>query len=208
MPGDLVVIFVSTHGTPASRDAGKKNYIVAYDTSRDKLFGTGVNMNDLCTQLRERLNTDRVLLVMDTCYSGGATDSAKGSEQAANFDTAALSIGNGRLVLSSSDTEQRSWESKAYKNGIFTHHLIETLRQNNGNLTAGVAKLKRAVAWEAQSTCNATQTPVLAGKWQGSDLILTVPPSESRIVPLGLVPQRPQTAAQTPSTQKSVKQTP
>jgi hypothetical protein len=38
MPDDLVVIYVSTHGTPATRDPGKKNYIVAWDTDRDQLF--------------------------------------------------------------------------------------------------------------------------------------------------------------------------
>lgn len=192
MPGDLVVIFVSTHGTPASRDAGKKNFIVAYDTNRDQLFGSGVNMNDLCTQLRERLNTDRVLLVMDTCYAGGAANpSAKGSEQGANFDTAAFPIGNGRLVLSSSNVDQRSWESKTYKNGIFTHNLLEALRQTNGNVSVAFSKLKRSVAWEAQTTCNAAQTPVLVGNWQGSPLILTVPPSESRAVPSSLAPRPP-----------------
>lgn len=102
IPGDLVVIYISTHGTPNTRDAGHKNYIVAYDTDRSELYASGVNMNDLCDQIKERVKTDRVLIVMDTCYSGAAASGARGIERAANFDAEAIAQGSGHLVISSS----------------------------------------------------------------------------------------------------------
>lgn len=108
MPGDLVVIYISTHGTPSTRDAGGKNYIVAYDTDRNRLYSEGVEMNGLATQIKERVKTDRVLIVMDTCYSGAAASGARGSELPDNFDAHQIAQGTGRLVLSSSSPNERS----------------------------------------------------------------------------------------------------
>jgi tetratricopeptide (TPR) repeat protein len=189
MPDDLVVIYVSTHGTPATRDPGKKNYIVAWDTDRDQLFGSGVNMNDLCSQIRERVNTDRVLIVMDTCYSGAAASDARGLERTAdNFDAEVIAQGAGRLVISSSSPNEQSWESRAYQNGIFTHNLIECLRKNNHqiDILSAFAKMKKDVQWEVQSNYGVTQTPTLGGKWEGIVLQLAVPPSEHRSLPASL----------------------
>lgn len=191
MPDDMVVVFMSTHGTPSSRDAGKKNYIVAYDTDRDELFGSGVNMNDLCSQIKERVKTDRLLIVMDTCFSGGAGTGAKGEETAASIDAKAIALGTGRLVLSSSDSEQRSWESKSKQNGIFTYNLLDVLRKNGGNVIESFPRLKRSVEWEAKTTCDADQSPILAGQWEGEKLILTVPASEPRTLPQNLIPPPP-----------------
>lgn len=46
-PKDLVVIYLSTHGSPAGADIRGVNYIVAADTQLRKLFATGIEMNQL-----------------------------------------------------------------------------------------------------------------------------------------------------------------
>ncbi len=188
MPGDLVVVYMSTHGTPSTRDAGQKNYIVAYDTDRDELFGTGVNMNDLCSQIKERVNTDRVLLVMDTCYSGAAAAGARGLERAANFDPEAIALGSGHLVISSSSPNEQSWESADYPNGIFTHNLIKSLRKQNKSIDVlnAFEDARKNIEWEVQSNFGAKQTPVLGGKWQGINLILSAPAAQPRALPPSL----------------------
>ncbi len=183
MPDDLVVIYISTHGTPSTRDAGSKNYIVAYDTVFEELFGTGVNMNDLCSQIKERVKTDRVLIVMDTCYSGAAASGARGiGREADNFDANVIAQGAGRLVISSSSPNERSWESPDYKNGIFTYNLIKALRKKS-DVVSAFEDMKRSVLWEAQSNYGVAQTPVLGGNWKGINLMLSAPPSEPRVLP-------------------------
>lgn len=188
MPGDLVVIFISTHGTPSSRDAGGKNYIVAYDTNRDRLYSEGVEMNGLATQIKERVKTDRVLILMDTCYSGAAVAGARGAEQGANFDPQVIAQGTGRLVLSSSSPDERSWEGAGYQNGIFTKNLIDALRKNNKQVDVLTAfdDVKKNVQWEAQSNFGASQTPVLGGNWEGVKLVLSTPPAAPRTLPPSL----------------------
>lgn len=69
-PGDLVVIYLSTHGSPAGADINGVNYVVAYDTQINKMFATGIEMRQLIRIIKERVHTNRIMLVMDTCYSG------------------------------------------------------------------------------------------------------------------------------------------
>lgn len=43
-PEDLVLVYLSTHGSPAGRDIKGVNYVIAYDTEKKRLFATGINM--------------------------------------------------------------------------------------------------------------------------------------------------------------------
>jgi tetratricopeptide (TPR) repeat protein len=173
-PGDLVVVYISTHGTPASKDRGGKNYIVAYDTNRDHLYSTGVPMDELTDRIKNAVKSDRVLIVMDTCYSGGAAASARGGETPDTFDANKLAqdMGKGRLIISSCSPQQRSWESKNYQNGVFTRFFLNALKQNHGNIDVRKAldSIKEPVEWEVKRDWDAEQVPQIAGDWQGSDL--------------------------------------
>ena len=66
-PGDLVVIYLSTHGSPAGADIRGVNYVVASDSRVNKLFATGIEMRQLLRTVKERVHTNRVVLVLDTC---------------------------------------------------------------------------------------------------------------------------------------------
>ena len=54
-PGDLVVVYFSTHGSPAHIDRQGKNYLVAYDSEPDELFTTGIEMKRLLESLKGTL---------------------------------------------------------------------------------------------------------------------------------------------------------
>lgn len=204
--GDLVVVYISTHGTPATRDPGGKNYIVAYDTDRSDLYATGVAMDELCERIKTAVKSQRVLIVLDTCYSGGATANAKGGESPDNFDSNDLArrMGTGRLLVSSSAQNQRSWESKDQPNGVFTRYFINALRLNNNTMNVKEAfdKIKPKVEWEVQRDHNAEQSPQIAGDWEGEDLILSVKPVDPR--PMGPIGPTGTEPIETPSTVSSV----
>lgn len=180
--GDMVVVFVSTHGTPARKDKGGRNYIVAYDTDGGRLYGTGVDMDELYRRIKEGVKTERALIVMDTCYSGGGVPGAKGEHAPANFDPAEIAQGCGHLVISSSSPDQRSWESKASQNGVFTKYLLETLRSRNGkiDIKAAFSDVQKKVGWEVQSAWGEKQTPQLGGQWEGKEMILAIPAIDTR----------------------------
>lgn len=167
--GDLAVVYVSTHGTLAEKDRGSQNYIVTYDTDATSLFATGVNMDELYGQIKERIKTDRALIVMDTCYSGGGVPGSKGLGDAANFSASDIAQGCGHLVITSSSPSERSWESKSRPNGIFTSHLLDALRAYGGKVDVKSAfeRTKQDVQWDVKASFGESQTPQLGGEWEG-----------------------------------------
>ncbi len=187
-PDDLVVLFFSTHGSPSQFDLRGKNYLVAYDTDPDDLFSTGIEMNAVFESLKARVLSDRVLLVLDACHSGSIKPGEKGLVRTGNFDANQLSQGSGHLVICSSGSEERSWESKRYQNGIFTRKLIESLRTTGKKTKLGHAfpNMARAVAAEAQEDYVHGQNPTLKSQWKGNELVLAVPAAAPQSLPVSV----------------------
>ena len=182
--GDLAVVYVSTHGTPAASDNESKNYIVAYDTEADDPYSSGVDMDEVYRRIKDGVKTNRALIVLDTCYSGGAVPQGKGLVRCDNFDLKKVQLGSGHLILSSSSTGEKSWESKRYQNGVFTRNLIEALRANGTkiNVPDAFKEMQEKVRWEVKCDYGAPQIPQLGGDWSGSELILSVVPTDPRMV--------------------------
>jgi len=69
---DLVVVYMSSHGTPPDKFGGV--YIVTYDTEvnpRERVWHTSVAETAL-KDFVENLKARRLVMVLDTCYSNGA----------------------------------------------------------------------------------------------------------------------------------------
>lgn len=182
---DLVVIFFSSHGSPSDMDVAGVNYVVAHDTNPDKLFTTGISIQNLANTIKERVKSKRVLIILDACHSGGAS-SSKGLIRTANVDAAQIAQGTGHAVICSSAKSESSWESKNYKNGVFTHTLIESFQTNGSNtkLSEAFGKLKTGVQSQVAAERGVSQTPVLeASRWKGDELVLAINPASPRPVP-------------------------
>ncbi|MBI5174614.1 MAG: tetratricopeptide repeat protein [Candidatus Melainabacteria bacterium] len=175
-PDDLVVIYFSGHGSPAEMDVKGDNYLVVYNTKPNHLFATGLSMTKLLPMIKERVKTERVLLVFDACHSGAARDGAKGLYRADNFDSQALAQGTGQMVICSSAPDQVSWESKQYPNGVFTRQLIDILAADGGGnpLSKIFLQLKDNVQAEVLRDRGRVQTPEFKSAWNGNDLKLNV----------------------------------
>lgn len=187
-PDDLIVLFFSTHGSPAQLDKMGKNFIVAYDTEPNELFATGIEMQAMTRDLKERVDAKRVLLVLDACHSGGTA--AKGIHRVGNFDTDALSIGTGQMVICSSEPDQQSWESKRYNNGVFTRKLLDGLRSKgrDTSIDEAFSVATSSVQDEVrQDYPGIRQTPVIRSKWSGDKLILAVKPTAAGPIPESVV---------------------
>lgn len=77
-PDDLVVLYLSTHGTPPN-DRGTM-HIVTYDTElkpRERAFHTSL-ADDRIADFAQRLGKARLVAVLDTCYSGAAFEKVPG----------------------------------------------------------------------------------------------------------------------------------
>lgn len=201
-PDDLVVIYISSHGSPSSMDVVGANYVVAHNTDREQLYATGVPMNEFAEMIKQRVHTDRVVLILDACHSGAANTAAKGFVRSTNFNADQIPIGSGQLVICSSAPDQVSWESKRYQNGVFTHHLIDSLRKNP-KLNDSYSYLKNQVQTEVLTDRGELQVPALKTKWTGSDLVIATVPTAPRPgvpeTPLRSSLPQPSTVAANPS---------
>ena len=179
---DLVVVYVSSHGSRAQDEAGGVNFLVAHDTNKNSLLATGIPMQWLTKMVKEQVHSDRVLLILDVCHSGSAGQGAKSLTRTAGIDPKLLNIGNGQMIICSSNAEQISWESKNYENSVFTRRLMEALQSNKEKTTIGEAynQLKILVESEVLRDRGDLQTPMLWNKnWQGKDPALAVDTTSS-----------------------------
>ena len=186
LPGDLVVIYLSTHGSPTGADMFGVNYVIPYDANVSKLFSTGIEMRQLLQMIKERVHTNRILLVMDTCYSGaGANPTGHKGLTRTNVDAKEIAQGTGSLVISSSMPTERAWESDKLKNSFFTRYLIDSLSADGGNvpIDAAFSKMKVKVQTDVLKDKGELQTPVMGGVFKGQQLILGVPPSAPHASP-------------------------
>ena len=184
-PDDLTVLYFSTHGSASKADLKGKNYLVAYDSDREDLYTTGIEMQKIIEAIGDRIDSGRVLLILDACHSGATNNGTKDLVYTGNFDAEELALGSGKLVICSSKTDQQSWESSRYPNGVFTRKLIEGLKTNGKKTKLGDAfkSTSSAVKIEVQEDHAVKQEPVLRSKWNGNDLILAIPPASPQELP-------------------------
>ena len=200
-PGDKVVFYFSSHGSPLN-DRANMN-IITYDTQarpREKVFHTSLS-DDKLAEFIERTRVAQVLVVLDTCYSGKAYEKVPGflatgaknlfleedrelvqgvSQQALNYigagrnelRSATISAGSSsRILISASDGAQRSWESDSLRNSFFTYYLIEGFRRNRSTLAA-YQYAKPIVMREVRREKQQEQTPQAVFMPEQADLVL------------------------------------
>jgi tetratricopeptide (TPR) repeat protein len=174
-PGDLVFLFVSSHGTPTYKEIGAQNSLVTYDTKLDHLFTTSLPMQSIARMIRTKLKRQHTFVVLDTCYSGGLGAPGEDARLNANSNPELLMISRSQLLVSSSDSKERSWESKRYQNSVFTRQLLDSLSKNPGyeDFRSVFRQVVDRVCQEVLSDFKNSQTPRLAGLWSGKGLLKT-----------------------------------
>jgi tetratricopeptide (TPR) repeat protein len=162
---DLVVVYVSSHGTSASSENMGTSFIVPYDGDFNNILTTGIPLEWLQKLASRQVKADRMVLLLDVCHSGAATSASTTSKAHA---------GQSQSVLCSSEPSQVSWESLRYPNSVFTHWLIENLGKGT-HLGTGFANMRAAVEREVLEDRQQMQTPVMSQLWDGDQLSLCKP---------------------------------
>lgn len=178
---DVVLVFASTHGSPKEMDVAGENFLVTYDTDVDNLFSSAIELQDLATTIRRRTMCDRVIVLLDACNSGAAEAGGKGLVRSKNFDVGSIA-GEGTIVISSSKANERSWESKRYQNGVFTHNLMAALKCKGPQtkLSEAYDALRDLVEQEVQFDRRVPQSPEMKMRWNGTELAMLAPPARPR----------------------------
>jgi hypothetical protein len=177
---DLVCVFMATHGTAASLDAANRNFLMAHDTNPLNPYATGIELQDLARNLRTRLRSKRVVVILDTCHAGAVEAPGAKALETAKFDMRDLVQGTGHVVIASAAANQTAHDSARYQNGIFTKHLMDGLAKHS-TLHEAFNYAKLCVQEESTRDYKQPQTPILRdADWKGEQLKLAVPPVEPR----------------------------
>jgi hypothetical protein len=132
---DLVVMYISSHGSRAEQDKGLGGvgYIVTYDAALKNIWLDALEYQNIAEKTA-LIRARRKVLFLDTCYSGQVS---KRGEKALTIDAAGVDertakmflSGEGTFVITSSKDNERSWESDDIHNGYFTYYLIEAFKR-------------------------------------------------------------------------------
>ncbi len=179
---DLVLIFISSHGSPNQQDKGFGGigYIVTYDTSLQSIFVEAMEYQDFAAKA-SLIKARRKVVFLDTCYSGQMKPGGKGLDldEGVGTQTANLFLsGEGTYVVTSSKDNERSWESDRLKNGFFTYYLINALKQGSEPPTIRQVfdSLSKEVTAAVAREKNAPQNPQLLPRDAAEDLRIGVIP--------------------------------
>lgn len=164
-PDDMLLLFISGHGI---RDEDEL-YFPAHDSQIDRLTYTSLSASHLSRTI-ERSRSTRVLVVVDSCFSGALRLPLGIKSVPAGLPPNLLDLtekaGKGRAILSSSSAIEYSLERTESERpvSIFTNCILQGLRTGSadvdGDGVVGVKDLHEYVS-RAFTEQAETQTPLL-----------------------------------------------
>jgi len=185
---DLALVYVATHGTARDQDVAGANYIVTYDTdvdSEDGLYSTALPMVEITGAVRTRLRALKVVVLLDTCHSGGAISQTVTLPAAVSPQTLEhIREGTGRVVIAASQVGESSYETPKYGHGLFTYYLLEALKQEKD---APIEKVYEYVNTHVTADATANhwkQHPVFVASDQTADIVIGTPPLSTALLRL------------------------
>lgn len=173
-PDDTVIIYFAGHGKKdadaGSVDAdGFSKYLLPYDANPAELFSSALSMEDL-DRILQRLRADRVVLILDSCFSGAAggrtllepniTERAPMDDE---FLARLAAAGKGRVILTASSSEEVAKEDARLRHGIFTYWLLQGLHGKadaDADEQIDVDELYNFVSETVRKATNGAQKPM------------------------------------------------
>jgi hypothetical protein len=144
-PEDVVLIYVSAHGTLARDARGElERFLVTSDADFHRVSDTGLPIDALANGLSASVSRRRVV-VLATCHSGSGKSLLPDdvvAELATRKGTPRLEdVSRASIVLSASDFLETAREDETLENDVYTHWLVEALngpgdRNGDGAVTA------------------------------------------------------------------------
>jgi hypothetical protein len=128
---DTVMVFFSGHGWSNSTQTQSSNYLMAFDSDEKHLDTTALAEGELSTLLGS-IPAQRLVVVFDSCFSAGVVRPivTTGVSRELRFTQefySSLAQGRGRVVISSCESNERSYFRPGMKNSLFTHHFLASL---------------------------------------------------------------------------------
>jgi hypothetical protein len=163
-----VVIFFSGHGGQIKHGDAAGNYLLAYDCDPKDMGKTSISGEEF-TKLLQAIKADRVIVFFDSCHSGGVGETKnlvldkivlKLGLQENYYEQ--LAQGKGRVIISSSDSDELSRLLPGMANSLFTHYLLEALKGKGSHKGDGLIRVFDVFRYVSDNVPEAAcQKPIL-----------------------------------------------
>jgi hypothetical protein len=182
---DSVVLYFSGHGSVGPGQGGRSHYyLVPPGGLLTDLAGTAL-ADDVLEELVGQLPARQIVVILDTCYSGGASGTIRGRGVSA-LGAASRPSGPlieksaGRVVMSASLADQVAYEDDGRASGLFTAFLVDGLggaADLDGDGAITVLELFHFVSGRVREHSRrefpTEQTPVLEVHSLSGDIVLS-----------------------------------
>ena len=185
-PDDTVILYFAGHGLSevdqASPDADHlSKYLLPYDGAVDDLFATALPMDDIWKIVR-RLRANRVVFVIDACFSGAAggrtvydPDRISRVRLTDEFLRRIASGGEGRVILAASGANELAQEGKTLGHGTFTYYFLRGLRgaaDGNGDGAISVDEVYSYASQQVRRETKNNQNPIKKAPLQTGEIVI------------------------------------
>jgi uncharacterized caspase-like protein len=181
-----VFIFFAGHGHAEQDRTGieKDNivkYLLPYDTVVEDIYNSAISNREF-HELLQTIRSRKLVIFMDSCYSGGVSGGADRDIAPMITDDPyeKLGEGEGRIVIAASQANQRSYEQPKINHGVFTYNLLKALRGEADSDHDGCVKvfdvfkyLAKEVPKTAKELLGVTQKPIMRGIVT-NDLVISI----------------------------------
>ncbi|RMG17464.1 MAG: caspase family protein [Deltaproteobacteria bacterium] len=178
-PDDVVVVYVSTHGTLAPTPRGDlERILVLANTRRSELARTGLRVRDL-EEAVAALPSKRSVLILATCHGGGGKSLLTPEAERVLAGLKGLppleQVSRAQLVLSAAAFGQAAREDDALEHDVYTYFLIDALIQGADANGDGAISATEAHDYARRRTWEYTegrQIPAVTATVAGADPIV------------------------------------
>jgi uncharacterized caspase-like protein len=180
---DMVLIYYAGHGAPevdatGTEGDGITKYLIPRNADPDSLYSTALPMDEI-QRIFSRIQSERVVLLLDTCYSGtaGGRTFARQQLRSSNLNDhflERLTRSKGRVIITAAGPNEVALETAELGHGVFTYYLLQGLggkadRDADGLVT--VSELYEYVEQQVDRKARLVggrQRPLMKGEIEGT----------------------------------------
>lgn len=173
---DQIVIFYAGHGVPefdktANDPDRMEKYLLPWDGEIDALYATAIPMREV-DYLSQRFGSQRVVFLLDTCFSGSASKFGAGARTISRRGYRAVSLDDGflirmadakgKVILTASGINELSQELDSLRHGVFTYYLLEGMKGKadfDSDGVVSVSEIHKYVSAKVPPRTNQEQRP-------------------------------------------------
>ena len=180
---DMVLIYYAGHGAPEVDTAGTETdglakYLIPMDAEPESLYSTALPMDEI-QRIFARIPAERIVMLLDTCYSGtaGGRTFMRQQVRAGSINDQfleRLTRSRGRVIITASGPNEVALESSELGHGVFTYFLLQGLAgkaDRNGDGVVTVSELYEYVEEQVDRKARAEggrQRPLMKGEVEGT----------------------------------------